>query len=176
MNVGDALENLGFSGASHFGDEPTTEAEYLQCVTHPTAKLPPWADVQKECERMRRAECLRAINAERLRRVTAGFMFNDVRYQSDETSQSIIAEYALAAHGAVLNDPESIVGSLRWFDPDADFEWIAEDNTTHAMDAPTFVEFAEALIAHKSAHIKAARHLKSLEKIPEDYADDKHWP
>jgi hypothetical protein len=36
--------------------------------------------------------------------------------------------------------------------------------------------FCIAAMEYKNDLIKAARKLKDMQPIPEDYADDKHWP
>lgn len=111
------------------------------------------------------------IDAERDRRIVETFRFGSVAYQLDADSQVNIASafsLAMASGGAA--------GNLRWLDPDADFAWIASDNTLHPMDAPTVIAFGYAAAAWKSMHITAARALKNNATPPVDYASAAYWP
>lgn len=114
------------------------------------------------------------VNAERDRRIQSGFTFNGVRFQTRPDDQKRIAGVGTMALGAMVNGAQA--GDLRWADPDSDFAWIAEDNTEVTMDAQTAFAFGLAYAAWERAHIFAARAIKELELIPEDYADDSHWP
>ena len=67
-------------------------------------------------------------------------------------------------------------GDLRWHGGDSDFVWIAADNSLTPMDAQTMFGFGQVAMAHKQAHIFAARTLKDAEPIPADYVDDGYWP
>ena len=123
----------------------------------------------------REAELLRSgIGQERDRRIDAGFIFNGVRYQSRAKDRENIAGAATAALAAVVNGAEA--GDYRWHGGEADFVWIAEDNSLVTMDAPTVHAFGQAAMAHKQAHIFAARALKDSLPVPDDFADDSHWP
>ncbi|QKV17865.1 DUF4376 domain-containing protein [Oricola thermophila] len=114
------------------------------------------------------------VNAERDRRIADGFMFNGVQYQSGPEDRENIAGAATAALGAIMNGAQP--GDYHWHGGSSDFVWIAADNTEHAMDAQTVYAFGQAALAHKQAHIFAARALKDSDPIPADYADDQYWP
>lgn len=114
------------------------------------------------------------VDAERDRRVAAGFTFAGVRFQSRPDDRENIAGAATAALGAMMAGAQP--GDLRWHGGDTDFVWIAEDNSTMAMDAQTLFAFGQAAMAHKQSMIFAARAIKDMGPIPADYADDQYWP
>lgn len=114
------------------------------------------------------------ISAERDRRIDGGFEFQGVRYQSRPQDRENIAGAAVAALAAI--SAGAAIGNYRWHGGNSDFQWIAEDNTLHLMDAQTMFAFGQAAMAHKQAMIFAARTLKDMSEIPADYADDQYWP
>ncbi|NTD85499.1 DUF4376 domain-containing protein [Agrobacterium tumefaciens] len=118
----------------------------------------------------------RAIDAERDRRISAGFSFGDVFYQSRPEDRENIAGAATAALAAIMfNGAQS--GDFRWHGGESDFEWIAADNTTHPLDAQSMFAMGQAAMAHKQAHIWAARAVKDMNPIPADYATNPaYWP
>lgn len=115
-----------------------------------------------------------AVDAERDRRIAAGFVFSGVLYQSRAEDRENIAGAATAALGAIINDAEA--GDYRWHGGASDFVWIAADNSMQKMDAATMYALGQAALAHKQAHIFAARALKDLSTIPTEFAADSHWP
>ena len=114
------------------------------------------------------------VDMERDRRIEAGMVFNAVRYQTRAQDRENVAGASIMALAAITQGAQP--GDLRWHGGDSDFVWIAEDNSLNPMDAQTFFAFGQAMAAHKSALIFAARALKDMDPIPADYADDKHWP
>ncbi len=114
------------------------------------------------------------VNAERDRRINGGFVFGGVEYQSRPEDRENIAGAATAALGAIVAGAQP--GDLRWHGGTEDFTWIAADNTMHTMDAQTVYAFGQAAMAHKQAHIFAARTLKDADPIPGDFAGDQWWP
>ena len=114
------------------------------------------------------------VNRERDRRAHYGFMFNGKRYQFDPDSRARISGAATLAKFAIVGGAQA--GNLRWMNPSADFSWIAADNTMTTMDAQTCSAFGNAAAAHEQAHVFAARALKAMDPIPDDYADDQYWP
>lgn len=113
------------------------------------------------------------VDAERDRRIADGFTFDGKLYQSRTEDRENIAGASVAALAAMSG---ASPGDLRWHGGDSDFVWIAADNSLTPMDAQTMFAFGQAAMAHKQAHIFAARALKDAEPIPADYADDSHWP
>lgn len=120
------------------------------------------------------AALVREIDAERDRRIAAGFTFAGKLYQGRPEDRENISGAALAALAAQMAG--ATPGDLRWHGGDSDFVWIAADNSLTPMDAQTMFAFGQAAMAHKQAHIFAARALKDAVPIPADYADDAYWP
>lgn len=116
------------------------------------------------------------VDAERDRRIVSGFVFNGVRFQSRPEDRENIMGASTAALDAKVNGVQP--GDLHWHgDPQNPFAWIAEDNSIVPMDAFTVFAFGKTALAHKQAHIFAARYLKNLDPIPADYAtNDIYWP
>lgn len=109
-------------------------------------------------------------------RIASGFGFNGHVYQTRPEDRENIAGAATAAIAAIMvNNAQP--GDFRWHGGDSDFEWIAADNTTHPLDAQTMFAMGQAAMAHKTAHIWAARALKDMDPIPADYATNpEYWP
>lgn len=114
------------------------------------------------------------VDAERDRRISAGFVFAGKLYQSRPEDRENIAGASTAALAAMVNGAQP--GDLRWHGGDSDFCWIAADNSLTTMDAQTMFAFGQAAMAHKQAHIFAARAVKDTDPIPADYTDDGWWP
>lgn len=114
------------------------------------------------------------VDAERDRRIEAGFGFAGKLYQSRPEDRENIAGAAVAALAAIVAGAQP--GDLRWHGGATDFAWIAADNSLVTMDAQTVFAFGQAAMAHKQAHIFAARALKDADPVPADYDDDAHWP
>ncbi|WP_353474778.1 DUF4376 domain-containing protein [Salipiger sp. H15] len=121
-----------------------------------------------------RATKLSAITAERDRRINGGFTFGGVIFQTRPEDRENMSGAATSALAAMTSGAEA--GDLRWHGGESDFAWIAEDNTLHPMDAQTMFSFGQAAMAHKQAHIFAARALKDLAEIPADITADALWP
>lgn len=116
-----------------------------------------------------------AVDIERDRRIAAGFTFNGVFYQSRPEDRENIAGAAVAALAAIGAGAQ--VGDYRWHGGDSDFMWIAADNSMHPLDAQSIFAMGQAAMAHKQAHIFAARALKDMSPIPADYATNPaYWP
>lgn len=131
--------------------------------------------VRKSAEYVPTDEDLRVmVDVERDRRIDAGIEFQGVTFQSRATDRENIAGAAQLAFMAVVAGAQA--GDLRWSSADADFTWIASDNTLVPMDAQTVVAFGKAAAERKQALIFAARQLKDMDLIPTDYTDDKWWP
>ncbi|MCX5512287.1 hypothetical protein C3941_09470 [Kaistia algarum] len=114
------------------------------------------------------------IDAECDRRTVTGFRFGGKAYRLDEKSIARITAMGADARFALLAGAG--IGNLRWADPEADFGWIATDNTVTPMDAPTMTAFADAAKLWVSKNTFAARNIKNMSPIPADFADDSRWP
>lgn len=121
-----------------------------------------------------RASLSAAIDTERDRRIDSGLQFQGVTFQSRATDRENIAGAAQLAFMAVVAGVQP--GDLRWSNADADFAWIASDNSLVPMDAQTVVAFGKAAAERKQALIFAARQLKEMASIPANYTDDSWWP
>lgn len=114
------------------------------------------------------------VDAERNRRMRGTFHFNGKDYGCDpESLQRITGAAALAgffmAGGGSATD-------IYWHGGPQPFAWIADDNSIEIMDAQTVFAFGQAAAANETAHIFAARALKDMIPIPEDYTSDSYWP
>jgi len=114
------------------------------------------------------------VNAERDRRVRSGFIFGGKLFDFDMRSKTNISGAAQMAFMAIVAGKQA--GDLRWNGGSQDFSWIAKDNSMLPMDAQTVVAFGQTAAAHEQAHVFAARELKNMEPVPEDFRDDKWWP
>ena len=114
------------------------------------------------------------VDTERDQRIAAGFTFQSKVYQSRPEDRENMAGASLAALAAMGNG--ALPGDYRWHGGDSDFVWIAEDNSLTLMDAQTMFALGQTAMAHKQAHIFAARALKDADPIPADYTDDAYWP
>lgn len=114
------------------------------------------------------------VDAERDRRIAAGFTYAGKLFQARQFDLDNIRSMATAASVKIVQGAQD--GDLRWFDPNNDFYWIAADNTTMPMSAADVVEFAMTAAAWGSKHILAGAALKSMSPIPTDFSDNKWWP
>lgn len=113
------------------------------------------------------------INTERDRRLHSTFAFRGVEYDCDPVSLARITGAATLAGFAIgAGAPE---GFFRWHGGDADFMWIAHDNSLTVMDAPTCFAFGQTAATNQSAHLFAADVLKRQSPIPADFANDRRW-
>lgn len=145
------------------GDKPTPEEIAALAVTH--------AD---DIISLGNVTALQ-VDIERDRRIDAGFTLNGVVYQSRPEDRENIAGAATAAFAAIVGGAQP--GDFRWHGGEKDFEWIAADNSTHPLDAQSTFALGQTAMAHKEAHIFAARTLKDMNPIPADYATNAaYWP
>jgi len=114
------------------------------------------------------------VKAERDRRLVADFEFNSKMFQRDKVSLQRITGAATLAGFAIGNG--AAVGDLRWANPDSDFGWIASDDTVVPMDAYTAFQFGQAAAGVETSIIFAAKALREMNPIPDDFKDDKYWP
>jgi len=115
------------------------------------------------------------VDDERDRRIkTFTFQGKVFDFIDKNGSSDNIAGAATLALGAIIAGKQP--GDLRWSNPQADFGWIAHDNTVVMMDAQTTFALGQAAASWKSAHIFAGRVIKNMSPIPADYADNARWP
>lgn len=156
-----------------YGEETlTVDAERKVVVV--VRAIEPWPadEIAAELER-RRVDMARLVDAERDRRIAAGFVFAGTMYQSRTADWEVYSGKALEAFIAVMGGAQA--GDMRWSDPDSDFAWIAADNSRVPMDAQTVIELAKAASAHRTRLTFAGSDIKALDPIPEDYGADWRW-
>jgi len=134
-----------------------------------------WTQVVTAADKAAEADAARhvGVNAERDRRLRAGFTFGGVRFDFDAVSQARVTGAATLAGFAVAAGAPA--GNFFWANPSQGFAWIAKDNSVVPMDAQTCFAFGQAAAAHESAHVFAAFAMKAA-GVPDSYTDDKHWP
>ena len=114
------------------------------------------------------------VNAERDMRIASGFSFNGTMYDSRPEDQKRIAGAAQLAFMAIVAGAQP--DDLLWHGGTQPFAWIAQDNSIVTMDAQTVVQFGKAAAAWEQAHIFAARALKDMADIPQNFSDAGFWP
>lgn len=116
------------------------------------------------------------VDAERDRRIDGGFSFKGHMFQSRPTDRENIAgAYSAALTAKIAGAPDELIV----WSPSTNgqpFAWIASDNSMVVMSVKDVLEFGQAALAHKQAHIMAARAIKNMETIPADFANDQYWP
>lgn len=114
------------------------------------------------------------VNRERDKRINAGFRHGGHVYQSDPDSRENIAGAFNLALAFVSGggDPDK----SDWMTPGTDFGWRTRDNVEVPMTPAQMMDLGKAAVAHKAAHIYAARPLREADPIRADFADDPHWP
>lgn len=107
-----------------------------------------------------KAEKVSLVEADKEARISAGFTFGTppILYQSRPEDRENLAGSSTAALAAMVGGAQP--GNLRWHGGDADFQWIAADNSMTPMDAQTVFALGQAAMAHKKAHIFAAFAIK----------------
>jgi hypothetical protein len=115
-----------------------------------------------------------SVDAERDRRIGVGFLFNGALFQSRPEDQKRISGAATLAVIAIMQGTQA--GDLRWHGGNSDFTWIAADNSTVTMDAPTVLLFGAVAANWEASHIYAARAIKDQTPVPADFAAAPYWP
>lgn len=113
------------------------------------------------------------VKKERDRRLHSDFEFNGKMFQRDQESLARITGAATLAGFAIAGGAQP--GNLRWANSNVDFGWIASDDTVVPMDAQTAFAFGQVAAGVETAIIFAAKSLREMNPIPEDYTDDKWW-
>lgn len=115
-----------------------------------------------------------AVNAERDRRISGGFIFEGHEYQTRTEDRENIAGASTNALAAIMGGAQP--GDYYWHGGTEPFRWIDLSNETVEMDAQTMFAFGQAAAAWKQAHIFAARDIKIAEPPPTDFLADVYWP
>lgn len=94
-------------------------------------------------------------------------------WQRDRISLQRITGAATLAGFAVAAGAQP--GDFLWHGGSEPFGWIAADNEVVTMDAQTVFAFGQAAAAVETRLIFAARALREMDPIPEDFRDDRWW-
>ena len=113
------------------------------------------------------------VKAERDRRLQLDFEFGGKMFQRDPKSIARISGAGTLALAAIMGGAQA--GDYRWHGEDTDFSWIASDDSSMIMDAPTCFAFGTKAAKVESNLIHKAKTLREMDPIPSDYADDKYW-
>lgn len=120
------------------------------------------------------------VDAERDRRIAAGFTFQGKLYQTRDMDLRNINGVSTAATVALMNG--ALAGDYRWAnavpEDTTEFTWIAADNTLVKMDAFTAIAFGQSAMAHVSALTMDGRLIKNRIASGEtlDITDNALWP
>ena len=114
------------------------------------------------------------VNRERDRRLPMPFNFNGSLYDRDPTSVARISGAGTLALGAIIGGAQP--GNLRWHGGNNDFGWIDYNGNINTMDAQTVFAFGQAAAERETLIVFSAKSLKTMDPIPEDYANDIYWP
>jgi len=117
---------------------------------------------------------IEGIKNERDRRLELDFEFEGQMYQRDEKSIARISGAGTLALGAMINGAQE--GDLLWHGRETPFAWITSNNLLVEMDAQTCFAFGAAAASVETELVFAAKQLREMDPIPEDYVDDKWWP
>lgn len=121
-----------------------------------------------------RVQTSAAVNAERDRRMGSTFLHNGSIFDCDAPSLARITGAATLAGFAM--GAGAAAGNLRWHGGATDFAWIDAANNVVTMDAQATFGFGQAAATNEAAHIFAAKALKDMAALPDDYTADGYWP
>lgn len=122
----------------------------------------------------RRVKLSREINTYRDAKIAEGFSFDGVMFDSRSEDQKRISGAGTLAFIAISQGAQA--GDLYWHGGTEPFVWISKNNDLITMDAYTVVDFGRAAAKHETAHVFAARALKDMNPIPDDYSNPMYWP
>lgn len=136
----------------------------------PDPLIPHWDDLSDAQKKER-------VNAERDRRIYGGVTYivdgQPYVFDSDEVSQGRVGHSAALARFAILGGAEA--DDYRWHGKDFDFAWITMSDTV-VLDAFEMAGLGDVFLEHVAFLVHAAKAIKELDPIPEDYDDDARWP
>jgi len=135
-------------------------------------KNKPLEQIEKDLE-IHNAELIKKIDAERDRRIAAGFVWRGNTFQSDKESYNNITGAGASATAAIVTGTNP--NNVYWANKDRAFTWLSMENIFVEMAPADVLDFGQTSMNHKSKYIFAGRILKNLDPIPLDYQDDKWW-
>lgn len=150
-----------------------TEAQHAELISNPGRRKLINGQVQpfEPAVSMTSAD----IDAERDRRIAAGFIFGGKLFQAREQDLRNINGAATGAALAMMQGAQA--GNMRWQGGDSDFGWIAADNTIMPMDVLTMIAFGRAAMTHVERLTMVGRSLKDRLAAGEtlDISSDALW-
>ena len=170
-------EELADAGYTEVSDKPTiTDSQVLEWDSQSVD----WVIRDKTSEEIAAELAAKRTNQEnnitfyRDTLIAQGFWFNGIKYDSRPEDQKRISGAALLAFMAASQGAQA--NNYLWHGGSEPFSWIAQDNTVVQMDAPTVISFGQTTAEHERSHIFAARALKDMDPIPDDWANTAYWP
>jgi len=170
-------EEITDAGYTEVSDKPTiTDTQVLEW----DSQAIDWIVRDKTSEEIaaelaaKRTKTLDSITGYRDELIAQGFLFNDIMFDSRPEDQKRISGAALLAFMAVSQGAQA--NNYLWHGGTEPFSWIAQDNSIVQMDSPTVISFGQTAAEHERSHIFAARALKDMDPIPEDWANTAYWP
>lgn len=112
------------------------------------------------------ADIARSIDRMRDARIDGGFMWRGMRFQSRQSDRENIIGASHLASLFIANGGSP--DSMRWANPDSDFEWILADNGRTTMSAMDVIDLMQAGVTFKAAQTFYARALKDAVYAAED--------
>lgn len=88
---------------------------------------------------------------------------------------AILVAAALAFAAVQSQTSANATAIFLWHGGSEPFGWIAADNEVVSMDAQTVFAFGQAAAAVETRLIFAARALREMDPIPENFTDDAWW-
>jgi len=149
----------------YFTDWPTALGELDMVLIEQTAT----ECMVSEAQRVKDAQ----IQQERNARVET-MVWDGHVYQTDPVSLGRIETTGTKAHAHTTQNPGDV--SLSWYPGVDPFYWISLDNVRVPMNAAQMAAFADAAASWATLHVRAARDLKDMPELPEDWQDDRWWP
>ena len=115
-----------------------------------------------------------SVNAERDRRIAAGFYYGPHKFDWDDATKARVTGAAASAGFAI--GAGAVAGDYYWHGGTTPFGWILQDNSVLPLDAQGMFAVSQAAMAHEAAHVFAARAIKEAAVKPSDLTDDALWP
>jgi hypothetical protein len=112
-----------------------------------------------------RAAKRKAVNAERQRRLIVGGVINGVHVTGTDEDIRNLTSLTLAARMRLAAGDDETLTTYR-----------DGDNVDHELTPSQLLEIWQVSSAYVSELYAASWALKAMDPIPEDYADDHHWP
>lgn len=114
------------------------------------------------------------VDAERDKRMRSNIYFMGKYFDVSTVSLQRITGAATLAGFAIAQG--AAVGDYLWHGGTTPFSWITDDNSIVQLDAHDMFNLGKLAASNETAHIFAARTLKDMSPIPQDFRDNIYWP